>query len=304
MDELQLFIEQRYKLLEEIMFASHLSWVFLILVLYVLYKTKNNKNKAIASILLVGTLFFIYARYIERYWIQVNHIELERGWGSRVALIADQHLGVYKGGEYMTRVVEKINALDDIDFVVIAGDFTYWPVDLEREHNALKDLRVPVYAVLGNHDVQQSGHITYEKELQKLLASLNVQVLHNDIVVESGVSIYGLGNHWSHTDDVTLLERVTPDEKVLVLTHNPDTTDQEYPNVDLSNSVTMTGHTHCGQVRIPWLYKHAIPTDGDFPDRGPYDLGRKGTLLITCGLGEVGIPLRLFNRPEILVVDL
>ena len=234
MEELQIFIEQRYKLLEEIMLASHLSWIFLGFVVFLFCKTKRKISKIITCVLLVGTLFFIYARYVERYWIDVNYLVLNRDWNARVVLIADQHLGVYKNGDYMQNVVEKINALENVDFVVIAGDFTYWPKDLDAEHAALADLQVPVYAVLGNHDVQQSGHITYEKELTKLLTSLGVRVLHNDIVTESGVTIYGLGNHWSHTDDVSLLSQTITEQNVLVLTHNPDTTSQAYPDVDLS----------------------------------------------------------------------
>jgi len=174
MDEIQLFIEQRYKLLEEIMLASHLSWVFLVLLLYGLYKVKKKTHKMVAGVLLVGTLFFIYARYIERYWIDVNYLTLERGWDARVVLIADQHLGVYKNGQYMARVVDEINKLEDVDFVVIAGDFTYWPVDLQKEHSSLKDLQVPTYVVLGNHDVQQSGHISFEKGVGSLLLVKNI----------------------------------------------------------------------------------------------------------------------------------
>lgn len=284
-------------------------WLFIVVCAIVLVFSKQSWLRLLCVIGLVGAVVFIYARYIERYWIRETFIDLDRGWGNRIVLVADQHLGVYKDGNFMKEAVERINQIPDVDFVVIAGDFTYWPLDLEQEHAPLQQLQKPSYAVLGNHDVQQSGHITYEDELKKLLPELGVEVLHNDIVEQSGVTIYGLGNNWSHTDDVGLLAQSEPKkgeqpEKILVLTHNPDTTKRVYPDVDLSNSVTMTGHTHCGQIRIPWLYKHAIPTEGDFPNQGPYDLGRKGTLVITCGLGEVGLPLRLFNRPEIMIVDL
>ena len=146
-----------------------------------------------------------------------------------------------------------------------------------------------------------------KKELLDALSEFkNIQILENQsIKTESGISIYGLGSHKNHTDDVNFLKNIKEEEeKVLILTHNPDTTLKKYPDVDLKNSVTMTGHTHCGQIRIPFLYKNVIPTEGNFENRGPYDLKEKGTLLITCGLGEVGLPMRFLNRPEILVVDL
>ena len=80
---------------------------------------------------------------------------------------------------------------------------------------------------------------------------------------------------------------------------------KKYPEKDFSNTVTFAGHTHCGQVRIPFLYKYALASvKSGYWDNGPYDLGEKGTLVVTCGLGESGLPIRLFNRPEIMVVDL
>lgn len=304
-EELAQFVNNRYELLGFINDASHLIWIVLIVGIVSTFYVKKGWIRLIIGCILLGSLVFVYARYLERYWIRETYIDLERGWGNKIVLIADQHLGVYKGGDFMTDVVDRVNQIDDVDFIVIAGDFTYWPLDLEIEHTPLSKLRFPTYAVLGNHDVNQSGHITYEKELKQLLTKLGIQVLHNDIVKQSGVTIYGLGNNWSHTDDVMLLDQSDPkNENILVLTHNPDTTQRDYPDVDLSKSVTVTGHTHCGQIRIPWLYKYAIPTQGHFPDQGPYDLGKKGTLLITCGLGEVGLPLRLFNRPEIMVINL
>lgn len=104
-------------------------------------------------------------------------------------------------------------------------------------------------------------------------------------------------------DDVNLLREVEPKEKVIVLTHNPDTT-SIYPEVELPNLVTMTGHTYCGQARVPGLCKKVIPTRGLFYDGGVCNLPTQGDLIITCGLGEIGLPIRFLNRPEILRVKL
>lgn len=64
----------------------------------------------------------------------------------------------------------------------------------------------------------------------------------------------------------------------------------------------MAGHTHGGQLRIPFLYKKAIPTEGDF-DRG---LSQEDTTLLftTAGVGETALPMRLFNPPCIDVLRL
>jgi len=285
-----------------IMIGSFVVWPLLILTVVWLWRTDSSRHRFWLGLLAVVCITFLYMRFFERYWIIETYIELDRDWDARIVLIADQHLGAFKNNTYMERVVERINSIPEVDLVVIAGDFVYSARDLQTEHAALANLQAPTYAVLGNHDVVTRR----EKELlSDTLTNLGVTVLENEIATEAGVTIYGLGSHVTHQDDVTLLEAANPAaENILILTHNPDTTRQQYPDVDLTNSVTLTGHTHCGQIRIPWLYEYIIPTVGDFPDRGPYDLDRKGTLLITCGLGEVLLPLRLFNPPEIMVIDL
>jgi len=285
-----------------LMIGSFAVWPLLILLLVWYRRAETDRSRFWLGLLAVFCIAFIYMRFVERYWIIDKYVALDRDWDARVVLIADQHLGAFKGDAYMERVVEHINSIPEVDFVVIAGDFVYSARDLQTEHAALAKIQVPTYAVLGNHDVVTKR----EKEaLSETLTDLGVTVLENEIVTMAGVTIYGLGSHVTHEDDVTLLAQANPsEENILILTHNPDTTLQPYPDVDITNSVTLTGHTHCGQIRIPWLYKHIIPTTGDFPDRGPYDLGKKGTLLITCGLGEVLLPLRLFNPPEIMVIDL
>jgi uncharacterized protein len=84
-------------------------------------------------------------------------------------------------------------------------------------------------------------------------------------------------------DNVLLLERFLPENNVVVLTHNPDTV-RNYSN--LVADITLAGHTHCGQVRIPRLYKYALPTLGAWNER--FDCGlymlRESKLFISAGL--------------------
>lgn len=255
--------------------------------------------------LALAAILTAYAFFIERHWLRTAHIDLNKGWDMRVVVISDQHLGVYKGAKYMEQVVARINALENIEAVLLAGDLTYFPQDLEREHAPLADIIHPTYAVLGNHDVVQSGYISHAADLHPLMERLGVQIIEGaSIQTESGLHITGLGSHIAEMDDVSVLETLDTTERHLILAHNPDSTRQSYPAVDLSDSVTVSGHTHGGQIRIPGLYRLVIPTRGSFHHRGPYDLSHKGTLVITHGLGEVGLPLRLFCRPEILVLDL
>jgi predicted MPP superfamily phosphohydrolase len=170
----------------------------------------------------------------------------------------------------------------------------------------LAKIKYPTYAIVGNHDEIQSGKISLKNQLEKVLKKNKIKLLYNEKVnLKDKIVLYGVGSHFAGTDDLSGLEELNPkQEKIIFLFHNPDTLLKTFPDKDFSNAITFSGHTHCGQVRIPILYKIATPIKNNLYDNGPYDFGKKGKLLISCGLGESGIPIRLFNRPEILVVDL
>lgn len=72
-------------------------------------------------------------------------------------MFSDLHLGVYKDRRFLQRVVNTINRRDDVDYVMIPGDFTFEPMPkqtLMELFQPLADLTVPVIAVFGNHDIQ------------------------------------------------------------------------------------------------------------------------------------------------------
>lgn len=283
-------INTKLLLAETIYWGSFLVFPFLVLLYYKRYKI----HRAIMIILLLLSISFIWSRFIETQIITVKETNIEAGFSANIALIADSHLGVYKSKKFLERVVEKINQ-QNIDYVFIAGDFTYEPNpnELDQLFSALKNINKPVYVVLGNHDVQRPGQPIRE-DLVKVLKNNNLIILNNDIAVLNDFVLVGLGDAWIEEDNVSILENINTDKSVVVLTHNPDTT-SKYTNTNAD--ITLTGHTHCGQIRIPFLYKYAIPTEGNF-DKGLTNEPLT-KLFITCGLGEIGLPMRLFNPPVI-----
>ena len=248
------------------------------------------------------SLLFIYARFIEPKLLFVNHYKIETGFKAKYALIADIHLGIYNNASILERTVDKINE-ENVDAVLIAGDLTYEPQfdDMKLLFSSLKKLNVPVYAVLGNHDCQKPGP-DIRDELEEVLTSFGVQVITNKAVLLNGITILGLGSHWAKDDEVSLLDKYTKEDKVVVLTHNPDTTldylPTHYPDL------TLAGHTHGGQVRIPYLYKKIIPVRGDVLwDQGLY-VFEDEKVFVTSGIGEIGLPLRFLIPPVIDVLEL
>lgn len=137
-------------------------------------------------------------------------------------------------------------------------------------------------------------------ELEVALKQNDVILLNNQILEVKDFNLVGLGSNWNNEDDAELLNKFQISDKVLVLAHNPDTL-SKYPNPDLAD-FSVFGHTHGGQIKIPWLYKAVLPSKLGL-DEGFYQ-NQYGKFFITSGLGEVGLPMRIFNPPVVDVIEL
>ncbi len=283
--------------------ASWLAWPFIVWMLWRLWRLRRRGQRAFAGFLLLGALLFVWARFVEPQIIRIAYTEL-RGTGvdARLALISDIHLGVYKDRAFLERVVDRINTLP-VDAVVIAGDLTYEPQQqsLHDLFAPLARVKAPVYAVLGNHDQQRPGP-DIDRALRAALAAHGVQIIEGRSVPLRGYRLAGLGDRWAGKDDPGFLAH-EGEGPWIVVAHNPDSAMQLSPR---STRLMLAGHTHGGQIRIPWLYRKVIPTEHGF-DRGEqWAHTPQGPVRVftTAGVGEVGLPLRLFNPPVIDVLEL
>lgn len=244
-------------------------------------------------------LIFVYARFIEPQIIVIHNTEVNLWFKTKIALISDLHIWTYKWEIFLERMVSKINKLD-IDSVMIAWDVTGYlnKTQLEELLEPLKEINKPVYWVLWNHDVELPGP-KIRDELKELLDSYNFTHLNNQSVQIWPYTLVWLWSHRNNEDDITLLEKFTQEDNIVVLTHNPDTTNKYTNNIA---DLTLAGHTHGGQIRIPWLYKKVIPTRGNFDQWLTQETNTQ--LFVTSWLGETWLPLRLFNFPVIDVIEI
>ncbi len=224
-----------------------------------------------------------------------------------VVLIADLHIGAYKGESYVQKIVWKLREINDIDAILIAWDLTYNPkkIDaesLEKIFSAFSQIQIPVFFVLGNHDIEKPWP-DLRKNLVDAMTKNWAIFLHNDVYALWNVNLVGLWPHLWGEDRVTILDQFSKVDNVLVLTHNPDTT-RVYK--DQTADVTLVWHTHCGQIRFPFIQDlirpHIYPVVGDF-DCGLYK-DSASRLYITPWLWEVILPMRLLNPPQIDILRL
>lgn len=290
-------------LIKQLLFhGSYLAFPFIGYLLWRLWRSR--RGRLITGTLLLASLAFAWARFVEPQLIRVHETALAgTGVQARIALISDIHLGVYKDTAFLQRVVDRINGLQ-VDAVVIAGDFTYEPPQsLHALFAPLADLQAPVLAVLGNHDQQAPGP-DIDAALRAALRDNGVDVIEGRIVSTApGYRWAGLGDRWAGKDDPAFLAAAPSALPTLVLAHNPDSAMRLSPGMA---NLVLAGHTHGGQIRIPVIYRQVIPSAHGF-DRGEQILhSPQGPVRVftTSGLGEIGLPMRLFNPPVVDVLQL
>ena len=224
--------------------------------------------------------------------------------GFRIAQLTDiHHSRLVPLGE-VVRVVELARKARP-DLVVLTGDYT---TSLRRFiepcAEALGALDAPggTWAVLGNHD-----HYTDPELTARALSRHRVQVLSNaHTVVERGgdaIQLAGVDDWgWGAADFARALGRLDPARPTVLLAHEPRVFDMEGAR---PASLTISGHTHGGQVCLPVV---GAPARFFFGEelrylRGLYE--REGRqLYVSRGTGVVGLPVRLGARPEVAVLRL
>jgi predicted MPP superfamily phosphohydrolase len=280
-------------------YLSYLVFPLFILLFWFLLKDYKKRFRLSLVIGMLLCTAFIWSRFIEPRVVIVEDVRIEVGFSGKIALISDLHMGVYKGEDFLQKVVNNLNS-KEVDLVLIAGDFTHYPdIDrLDRIFSPFNDLEHPAFGVLGNHDVEKPGP-KLRDELTMALQNNGVTVLNNEIVEFNNFKLIGLGSRLNNEDNIDLLQEVTYQDNTIVLAHNPDTSLRYNDDrVDIS----FFGHTHGAQVKVPFIYESWLPGSGVF-NEGLYETPQ-GKVYVTSGLGEAVLPMRLLNPPVIDIIEL
>jgi predicted MPP superfamily phosphohydrolase len=222
----------------------------------------------------------------------------------RVIHLSDFHVTEAFPADYYARVAREVSARKP-DLVFITGDSLSQPERLplfERVLSALPRARFGSFAVLGNHEVwigraDQVVH-AYERAGVTVLRGRCVHVPFPDT---PGLRVCGTETPWGPGLTRAAVDVAgAADAPLFALSHTPDNV---YDLALLGASAVFAGHTHGGQLRLPWLGALVVPSShGRLFDFGEFHVNG-ATLFVSPGVGADQPPLRVYCRPEIFEVN-
>lgn len=268
-------------------------------------KKKNKKRVYISFFLLTALSFYLYHgnNTLDVTEFEINSDELS---GFRILHLSDLHNKSF--GKNQEKIIKKINEIKP-DLIVFTGDL----VDGRRKghQNSLSLMTrlaktYKVYRVNGNHDFGRDGY-----ELGAKLDKLNIITLENtcDAYYYKNVPVLITG-----VNDPISYQKGIRDKKFkaslkitdnsaynILLSHRPEYF-KDYVNAGYN--LALVGHAHGGQIRLPVFGGLIAPHQGFFPayDAGSYTSGST-TMIVSRGLGNSLFPFRIFNNPELVVID-
>ncbi len=256
-----------------------------------------------------------YGFFVEPGWIRIETVRLKLKRltaafsGFRIVQISDIHIGGWMNAERLQEVVDLVRT-EKPNVVLITGDFLLGRGFGEDSEPLVQDLinvlsplanSIPTFAVLGNHD-----YWTDAKAIRAMLKACNITDLTNTV---STVTLNGEYLHLCGVDDVwegvvdlqSVLDRLPADGAAILLAHEPDFADESAATERFD--LQISGHSHGGQVVIPFVGPPVLPYLGQKYPSGLYQVG--GMFQYTNrGVGTGRVPIRLFCPPEITIFHL
>lgn len=229
----------------------------------------------------------------------------------RVLFLSDLHLREY--GEHNEELIQTVQELDP-DLILLGGDLVTFP-NPEYENMlslccSLADV-APLYGVLGNHE----SEMIYgggDDQLAEKFSEAGVQLLRNETrtiqIGENNVELIGLEGalkdfyKYGASDCVESLSRQYDTFRICI-NHVPMAF-VDYMQ-DAPFDLALAGHTHGGLIRLPVLGRLYTAEEGLFPEYagGMYQLDSGAPLIVGCGLGDSNQIPRVYNPPELVLVD-
>ena len=269
---------------------------------------KNNKKIIILFSFITVILIF--------FWYQNNHIVIDvydyksskiSGNTEKFSIvqISDLHNACF--GKNNKNLVDDIESLEP-DIIVITGDIVdsnHTDIGVAIDFVRQMTERYPVYYVTGNHEYWlDEGQ---RRELFTGMEDAGAVILNNEkITIDVGtdsITLIGLDDGSLRGATLhSIMETCDKNELTVVLAHEPQYLDKY---CDAGADLVLTGHAHGGQMILPFIGPLIAPDQGFFPTYTAGQFQKESTTMyISRGLGNSVIPVRLFNYPEIVCIEI
>lgn len=254
-----------------------------------------------------------YTWRIEPHWLEITRRDLPIADlpvaldGRTLAHFSDLHIGRDVDDDYLRSVFRRVSALRP-DIVVHTGDLLTYRGEstLTQARQLLPDFprgHLATLAVLGNHDYGHSwSHSDIATQVSALLTDAGMTVLRNQRTAVAGLAFVGFDDLWSGRLSVpAALATLQPGEPAIALCHNPDACD--LLGWDHFRGWILSGHTHGGQCKPPFLPPPLLPVQNRRYTSGAFDLSGGRRLYISRGVGHLQ-RVRFNVRPEVALFTL
>jgi predicted MPP superfamily phosphohydrolase len=279
--------------------------------------SQTLRRKLVVALGLCALLFLalgLWAFWLEPASLSVRRVSLQvPRWHAehaslRVAVLTDLHVGApHMKLDKLREVVELTNR-EQPDLVLVLGDLVIDGVAggtfIAPEAIAVElgKLRPPLgtFAVLGNHDWWNDG-----ERITRALGAAGLAVLENESRrIEHGGKTFwiaGVADKWTRRPDIARsLAGVDGDDPVILFTHNPDI----FPEVPPRVSLTLAGHTHGGQVNLPFIGRPVVPSNFGQRYASGHVVEDGRHLFVGDGIGTSIIPVRFRVPPAVVILTL
>jgi len=270
---------------------------------------KRRTFLRLAAYGLATTLAGSYSVFVERNIVLVNRYTIPLKdlppsfHGFTIAHLTDLHLGFLVSPAFIERVVAKTNALRP-DAIVCTGDYVHKKEakkEIEQVWPLLTTLqaRYGVFSVLGNHD-----HWADTERSLYWLERSGQNLRHQCKVITKGkerIVLGGAGDYWQ--DQLKIDQAFASSDEHdcrILLAHNPDSVDTHFKT---PISLVLSGHTHGGQVVLPFVGPPLLPVNNKKYSSGLIRTD-KTQLFISRGIGWTIYPVRFNCYPEIALLEL
>ena len=262
--------------------------------------------KVFIIIITLIVLLLLYSRFIgtiglttKEYTIKDNNISNDFD-GIKIVHFSDLHYKRIITKDRIDKIINEINLINP-DIVIFTGDLIDQDSDLtEKDISYLKEILSKInakygkYSVIGNHDYSIDIEV-----LRSIYKESNFKLLENSYDI-----IYGKNNNKLYIGGIstgafsdTVLTKMNYNEECykIIILHEPDYTDEI---ISLNPNLILGGHSHNGQVNIPYFKKYFVPT-GSKKYYNEHYLVNNTNLYISSGIGVSRYNFRLFNHPSI-----